>query len=306
MKRATVELKGDWLWQVLACPRCNGRLKPAQNLVRCAACGPYPLLGGVPILVPDAAGWCASFYDSVLSALAEHGLATREAVHVVGAFARGRTGEAQRFGDDWTRYEAHGEDEPAPVRGPGRASLLTVRRAGLKGGPAAWLARQVGTATLALEVGCGVGVGSELLAAHTKRLVVGDYSLRAVLNARARAERGPGAVAGVVLDAAALPVARGALDLLVAENVVDLLDEPRAFFEGVRDALAKKGRALVTTPDPALGGTEDDAVQRLAVAARLKVSEVRDGLPWVRLNSARHVEVYLVQALALAHADSRR
>jgi SAM-dependent methyltransferase len=306
MKRATGEAKGDWLWRVLACPRCNGRLKPAQNLVRCSACGPYPLLGDVPILVPDPAGWCATFHDAVLAALAQHGLATREAVHVVGAFAQGRLEEAQRFGDDWTSHEVSGEDAPHPVRGPALATLLQLRRAGLDDGPTTWLEKHSRAVDLALEVGCGAGVRSELLSAHARQLVVGDLSLRAVLHARARASRGLGAVAGVVLDAGALPVAKGALDLLVAENLVDLVDEPLVFLEAVRDCLGKRGRALVTTPDPSLGSGDDGALKQVAVAAKLKVSEVRDGLPWLRVNSARHVEVYLVQALALARADARR
>jgi SAM-dependent methyltransferase/uncharacterized protein YbaR (Trm112 family) len=299
-------VKGDWLWRALACPRCKGRLTPALNLARCAVCGPYPLLGGVPILLPDPAAWCSAFHDSILAALAEHALATREAVHVVGAFARGRAAEARRFGDDWTRHELDGDDAPRPVRGPASREVLALRAAEQTHGTAAWLTRHLGSVALALEVGCGAGVRSEVLSMHARHLVVGDLSLRAVLHARARASRGLGEVAGVVMEAPALPVAKGALELLVAENVVDLVDEPLAFLEAVRDGLGPRGRALVTSPEPSLGSGDDTALRRLAGAARLQVVEAKNGLPWLRVNSARHLEIYLVQALALARAAGRR
>lgn len=306
MARQKTESRGEWRWRALACPRCRGRLKPAQNLVRCTACGPYPLLGEVPVLVPDPAGWCASFRDSALAALAEHGLATREAVHIVTAFARGQFAEPRRFGDDWTAHEFFGDDAPQPVKGPAQGPVLELIQAAAEAGPAAWLEKHLSEVPLALEVGCGAGVRSELLATRAKSLLVGDLSLRAVLQARSRASRALGEVAGCVMDASALPVARGVLDLLVAENVVDLVDEPGPFLESIRDSLTRKGRALVTTPSPSLGSDEDGALKQLALGAKLKVAEVRDGLPWLRVNSARHFELYLVQALALSRAESRR
>lgn len=287
-----------WVWRALACPRCHGRLVPAQNLVRCASCGPYPLLGEVAVLVPDPASWCATFYDAILSTLAEHGAATREAVHVVQAFAQG-SHEPSRFGDDWTEFERKGEAPPSPVKGPAHVALSTLQALAASDGPGAFVDRHVPACDLAVEVGCGAGHRSELLSQRARHLVVGDWSLRAVMQGQVRAARALSAVAPVVMDAAALPLVSGSADLVVAENVVDLLDEPLAFLEGVRRALKKKGRALVTTPDPSLGSGDDSALSGLVARAKLKLVERDDGLPWLRTNSARHLEAYLVQALAV-------
>jgi SAM-dependent methyltransferase len=285
-----------WVWRALACPRCHGRLVPALNLVRCATCGPFPLLGEVAVLVPDPAQWCATFHDAILATLAEHGTATREAVHVVQAFARGSV-EPSRFGDDWTEFERRGEPPPVPVRGPANATLQALMHAGLTDGPGAWVEKHLVTCELAVEIGCGAGQRSEVLSQRSRRLIVGDYSLRAVLQAGLRAARGPATVTQVVLDAAALPLAAGLADVVVAENVVDLLEDPLAFLEGVRRALKKQGRALITSPDPSLGSGDDGALRELALRAKLKVSETREGLPWLRTNSTRHLETYLVQAM---------
>lgn len=104
----------------------------------------------------------------------------------------------------------------------------------------------------------------------------------------------------MVMNAQALPVRKGTLHLLVAEHVVDLLDEPFDFLTQARAALHKQGSLLITTPEPSLGFGEDDALEGLAVRAKFRVQERRDGLPWLRVNSSRFVETYLVQALALS------
>ncbi len=289
----------SWLSQVLRCPRCGSALELASQLARCSACGPYPILGGVPVLVADPSGYCATFHDAILATLAEQGLADREAVAVVDAFAEGRTESPQAFGDDWTSHEASGGVAPVPVKGAATRALKSLLDVARDDGPARWLERRMHPVKLALEVGCGAGERSELIAQHAQRLLVGDLSLRAVFQARARAAREEADVEGVVMNAEALPVRSGALDLLVAEHVVDLLDEPFEFFTRARKALGKKGELLVTTPEPSLGFGEDDAVEQLAVRAKFRVKERRDGLPWLRINSSRFVECYLVQALAL-------
>lgn len=288
-----------WWSQVLRCPRCGGALEVGQQLARCSACGPYPVLGGVPVLVTDPSGYCAAFHDAILATLAEQGLADKEAVAVVEAFAEGRSDSPQTFGDDWTSHEASGGAAPGLVKGAATKALKSLLDVAREDGPARWLERRMRPVKLVLEVGCGAGERSELLGKHAQRLLVGDLSLRAVFQARARAARQQTDVEGVVMNAEALPVRNGALDLLVAEHVVDLLDEPFEFFTRARKALGKKGELLVTTPEPSLGFGEDDALEQLAVRAKFRVKERRDGLPWLRINSARFVECYLVQALAL-------
>jgi SAM-dependent methyltransferase len=293
-------MKNQWWSSVLRCPRCGGALDVGAHLARCGACGPYPVLGGVPVLVADPSAYCATFHDAILAALAEQGLAEREVVAVVEAFAEGRAETAQVFGDDWTRHEASGGAAPVPVKGAASRALAKLLQVAREDGPAHWLERQIRPVKLALEVGCGAGERSEVLAQHAQRLLVGDLSLRAVFRARARASRHEAEVAGVVMNAQALPLRKGTLDLLVAEHVVDLLDEPFEFLTQARAALRKQGSLLVTTPEPSLGFGEDDALEGLAVRAKFRVKERRDGLPWLRVNSSRFVECYLVQALSLA------
>ena len=298
-------MKSQWWSSVLRCPRCGGALDVGPHLARCGACGPYPVLGDVPVLVADPSEYCATFHDAILAALAEQGLAERAVVAVVEAFARGRSEPARGFGDDWTAHEASGDAEPIPVKGPATRALSALLRATREDGPARWLEGKMHPVKLALEAACGAGERSGLLATHAERLLVGDLSLRAVFRARARAARHDGDVAGVVMDAETLPLKRGTLDLVVAEHVVDLLDEPFERLERARAALREQGVLLITTPEPSLGSGDDDALERLAVRAKFRVRERRDGLPWLRLNSSRFVECYLVQALALSPAPRR-
>jgi SAM-dependent methyltransferase len=288
-----------WALRLVRCPRCGGVLHPGAHLVRCEACGPYPVLGGVPVLVIDPAAWCARFHDAALAALAEHGEADREAVSVVEAFAEGRDLPREPFGDDWTRHERAGAEAPRWSRGPAARALRTLAALERTGGPGAFIERRARQAAVVLEVGCGAGLRSSALARRARSLILGDLSLRAVLAARRRAAQGEADVVGVVLDAEALPLRRASVDLVVAEHVVDLLEEPGAFFASARAAVRRGGRLLLTTPEPALGTDDDGAAAALAWQAGFAVKARLDGLPWLRLNSPRFIETYLVQALEL-------
>jgi SAM-dependent methyltransferase len=292
--------KEDVVW---CCPRCGATLEVAEHLVRCAVCGPSPVLGGVPLLLSDVAGYCRTFRDSILAGLAEHDELDRHAVTVVDAFARGGRA-SELFADDWTEHEGHEAPPPRSVRGPSAKTLARLQAEAARAGPAAWLAsklRGVRAGSSTLELGCGAGERSEVLARTGTRLFIADRSLRAVLHARARARRAnPAAdVEGAVLDAEELPLRPRAVDLVIAEHVVDLLDRPQALLTRARAALRRGGRVLLTTPDPGLRSGDDSTLATLAREARLRVKERRDGLPWLRVNSSRFVEVYLVQALEL-------
>ncbi|MGV3623025.1 MAG: methyltransferase domain-containing protein [Archangium sp.] len=287
-------MKNDaWWFDVLVCPACGGALCDGGALARCDECGPFPVLAGVPVLVADPYSWCARFRESILATLAEFDAADAQSVEVVRAFAGESNAAPELFGDDWTEHELRGEAAPVPVKGPAATTLKSLFAQAGKSGPGAWLAAHMQRALVAVEVGCGAGERSEMLAMRADKLVVADLSLRAVLTARKRAARFRADVFGVVMDAENLPLAPKSVDVLMAEHVVDLLDAPEAFFESAAAAVTKKGRVLVTTPDPM-------ELEDLAAEAKLKVIARADGLPWLRVNSERFVELYLVRALALA------
>lgn len=296
-----------WAADCLACPRCGGALRGlgtrGATVTRCDDCGPYPVLAGVPVLVPEPARWCASFYDAALAALAEVGRASHVEVKTLRAFADAAPGvEAQRFSDDWTAWEAAGAKPPALTDGPGSDALTELIRVATEQAPSLWLEHRTPQGTV-LEVGCGAGATSTRLMKERRSVLVGDLSLRAVLFASQRSGAVP-----VVLDAQALPVRPRSLDAVVAENVVDLLEAPEAFFTSAKLALDVDGALLLSSPAPALGRPDDDeeTLTRLAKGAGFSVDEVADGLPWLRRNSGRFLEVWLVQAVSLVHAKGRR
>jgi SAM-dependent methyltransferase len=291
-----------WASAALGCPRCGGPLSGFKvkqaTVVRCGDCGPYPVLAGVPVLVPEPSLWCATFYDSALSALAEVDRASHEVVHTLKAFALGTRGaEASRFSDDWSPWEALGEPPPTLREGPGADALAELLKVATFQAPSLWLEHRTPDGVV-LEVGCGAGLSSARLATTTRSLLVGDVSLRAVLTASRRSGAVP-----VVMDAHALPVRARSLDGLLAENVVDLLDEPDQFFAAAKRALKPKGRMLLSSPAPALQSPDEDDswLARLARRGGFTVEEAADGLPWLRQNSSRFVEVWLVQLLKMRH-----
>lgn len=289
----------SWKTKVLGCPRCGNALAgwgARATVLRCRGCGPYPVLGGVPVLVPDAATWCASYFDASLAALAEHDLVSRADVETLEAFAAAAPErEPSRFSDDWTGWEARGEPAPAPVPGPGAEALGELLHVADVASPTDWLLHRA-PGGVVLEVGCGAGLTSSRLRRKDRRVLVGDLSLRAVLTAAQRSGAEP-----VVLDAHALPVQPRRLDAVLAENVVDLLDDADSFFTSAHLGLRAGGRVLLSTPAPALGSPDGDEgmLDDAAVSAGFEVEASVDGLPWLRRNSSRFLEVWLVRAVAL-------
>jgi SAM-dependent methyltransferase len=269
----------------------------------CDRCGAFPRIGGIPILVHDPHEWCASFRDVALAALAEQGLAARHSVVVLDAFASSAPeSEPMRFGDDWTHTEWSGLP-PIELREPRIRALVGESN---RHTPRRWLGSRIRTnVQMVAEVGCGAGVTSVELARSAKQLLVIDTSLRAVLRARQRASTQRADVSALVADAEALPLKKGVFDALVAENLVDLLDEPRDFLHRAKRALSPKGRLLLTTPAPSLGTGHDAALERMAVECGFHSSTRAENLVWTRVHSSRHAELYLAQGLELSKQARR-
>ena len=263
-----------------------------------------PVFDGVPVLVEDPAAWCGRHRDAVLAALVGAGVVVgQEVVAVIDSMAAQTERQTSSlFVDDFTPEEA--VDFPAPQLVDDAVQRLLED--GLS--PLSWLHATMKPADVVVEVGPGAGGLSSLLAPLCKKLFVVDISLKSVLLARGRAraavktKAAREAIRGVVASAELLPFAAGSVDTIVAENLVDLLDDPRGFLTSASVVLKAGGTLLLTSPDPDLGGDpvdvgdDDDeeptALQSLLDDAGFDVVEGVDGLRWPRVHGPRHIELW--------------
>ena len=307
-----------WVLDVLACVRddCRGRLavvpggasrggRLMSGQLGCTRCRtPYPVIGGVPLLLPRPDHWVASYRESILAALAEHGLASRAAVAAVQACAeRAPHAEPLRFGDDWTAAEgaALRRGWPQPEGSSAAAEFAAFLRTAAGASPDQHLLSLLpDRLDTALEIGCGAGTLARPLRARAERLVLADLSLRAVLRSLAAARRVRGGeIAGAVIDAEHLRLRRGAVRTAVAAEVVDLLEQPGLFLDELAAGIPRGGRAVFATPAPDLGDADAgaDLFAHAVAASGFRVEAELDGIPWVRAHSARNYQVYFVRAL---------
>ncbi len=253
------------------------------------------VLGGAVVLVDDALAWVASHRDAIIAALARAGGADLDdAIGIVdAAVAASAPCGSVSFVDDFTLEELVGAPAPVPLDDDVKDVCDDADT------PLSWLYRQLSglkpRPDVVVEIGPGAGGLSALLGPIAKKtLVVVDVSLRSVLIARQKAsDAGAKRVVAVVADACALPVDDGAADVVVAENVVDVVDDADAFIAGAFAALKPGGLFLLTTPEPELDG--NDVVARLE-AAGFVVEGAQDRLRWPRVHNERHVELWTVAA----------
>ena len=295
----------SWLLDVLACPGCAGRFAVVPGrapMLACRRCeARHPVLGDAPVVVPAPAEYLAGYRDAALATLAERGRAARAAVAMIDAFAAAAPrSEPLAFGDDWV--EGEGEELPWPACTSPAAAVfarfLGEARTALDDAIVAALPPRRATI---VEIGAGAGVLARRLAqtAGVERVVVGDLSLRAALRAAAAAGgRGRAEVAAAVLDAESLPLAARRADAIVAAELIDLLAAPDRFLAAAADALRPRGRLILATPDPALGGGDADRLLALLRAGRWRVVAHHRAVPWVRAHTARHYQVYFADVVA--------
>lgn len=251
--------------KLLGSPLGGDALTREDDLLRCDH-GVWPVLGGLPILVPDPLTWLATHRDAILAALVDGGRLTGADLGRLDVFAAAVRNVAQQpIPDDFL------DDEEASAALHDRLAALCAQ------GPV-------------LEVGCGSGALTRRIRARP--LVVVDRSPRALLRATADLD-----VTAVVGLAESLPVAQRAFRTVVAANLVDLLDDPDAFLEGAADALRPGGRLVLCTPDPSLGvrNAPESALAELVEENGFEVEEEDDGLRWSRVHSPRHREEYVVR-----------
>ncbi len=236
--------------------------------VECTTCKTlYPVLAGVPIVVPAPAHWMSSHRDAVLATLVEHDAASRSAFEVVDAFsAAARDASPAPFSDDWS----DGGEFVLPLPPEPHLAEVIAELVGPKPGTV-------------LDLGCGDGT----ITAHlgtARRLAVADRSLRAVLRTMERAN-----AAGVVVDAEGFCVRE--IDTLVVANLIDLLDDPHAFLLVAKRALSRRGRLVISTPDPGLGQGDAEVLVAALAEVGLTVTDVHDPVPWPRVHHPRRAQL---------------
>ena len=93
-----------------------------------------------------------------------------------------------------------------------------------------------------LDLGCGSGYGTALLAADEARVVGVD---------RIRPDRASGGGGGHFLlgDLRAIPLAAGSFDLVVSFQVIEHLDDPSFYVDALAELTRPEGLSLVTTPN---------------------------------------------------------
>ena len=96
-----------------------------------------------------------------------------------------------------------------------------------------------------LEVGCGEGYGTALLAASARSVLGLDYDATTVCHAARRYPR----PRFVRANAVALPVRAGSADVVVALQVIEHLWGPDEFLRECRRVLAPAGLVAVSTPN---------------------------------------------------------
>jgi len=311
-----------WLLDVIACPLDGGRLAVVRGgraraggldvgALACHRCEQhYPVVGGVPIIVPLPTEWLAAYHDAVLAALSEAGRATRSAVDLVHEFASAAPPhiEPLRFADDWV------EDEPDEVLPHADEGVTIVDH----GKPARSFAKFVDQArgsgpreTLldmlaghnfgtVVEIGSGAGTFARPIRQRAKRYVVCDLSLRAVFRSLQAARRSRGSlIGGAVVDADRMRLRSASAQTIVAAQLIDLLDHPSDFLDSAAIALADGGRLGVISPAPDLGDPDGDEtrLRQQIEAVGLTIQAERDGIPWIREHSSRYFQVYFAVAI---------
>jgi SAM-dependent methyltransferase len=250
-------------------------------------------------MVADPGEYLSAYRESVLSSLVEEGMASASALALVDEFGSGYVVEARRYADDWTEVEAGAATPELPTGTPASENYQALVQANETSGLQATVLRMMGTQhhDSIIEVGPGAGGLSPLLAARCDQLVLVDSSLRSVLRSQRACHSAKAEVAGVVGDAETLEMASDCASTVVAANLVDLLDRPERFLVSVSRWLVRKGDFILTSPEPSLGTESDHALRELMESLEFKLDAEEDGVPWIRMHSARYSQLYWLQAL---------
>jgi len=140
--------------------------------------------------------------------------------------------------------------------------------------------RAFGAPGRALDIGAAGGGNTRVLAAHGWTATAVDFSPEAVELARNRG------LDAIQADARHLPVETGSVDLVVAFDVLEHIDEDHLAVEEISRVLRRGGGALITVPcDMALWSAHDEACGHVRRYSRASLVDVvhKSGLAIERL-----------------------
>jgi len=258
------------------CRRGNLTLEPGaettsnavvSGILRCrdAACGQrFPIIAGVPVLVPDLTGWLSANLHHVLASNIENAAVEAVVGAAVGpesAFNLARQQQSRyahdHYGDLFDRETSATGQPPGSVR---RGQEQVLQRFGPGRGPGLDLGCAAGRTTFDLAAGCdqpvlGVDVNWPLLRIGRGILDHGllRYPLRRLGNRYERRETylfppEADAVDFWIADAQSLPFADDTFQRILALNVLDCVPDPARLVAEVSRILQPAGDVAFATP----------------------------------------------------------
>ena len=238
-----------------------------SGVLRCrnADCGQdFPIIAGVPVLVPDLAGWLSANLPLVLASDIENTAVEAVVAATVGpesAFNLARQQQSSyahdHYGDLFEREASATGQPPGSVR---RCQEQALRQLGPQCGPGLDLGCAVGRATFDLAASCdapvlGVDLSWPLLRIGRGILDQGllRYPLRRLGNRYERREThlfppGTEAVDFWIADARSLPFAEDTFQRVLALNVLDCVPDPARLVVEVGRVLRPDGDVAFATP----------------------------------------------------------
>ncbi len=98
-----------------------------------------------------------------------------------------------------------------------------------------------------LDLGCGEGYGSDVLASVARVVVAADYAFQAVAHASRKYPHAN--VAFVVCDAQALPFASSSFDTVVSFEVIEHIPDVPCYLAEIKRMIGSVGNAILSTPN---------------------------------------------------------
>jgi SAM-dependent methyltransferase/uncharacterized protein YbaR (Trm112 family) len=220
------------LLELLICPKCGGvfqcsvfQLEDTEivdGLLSCGCGSWYPIIGGIPRIIPDILREYPSFAERYKASLPKGGLSDKE----ISEFKALKERTRQSFGFQWTMYKTVREEEETPIF----FDKTGFAQDELKG-------------KLCLDGGCGYGRYSYVAAKHGAEVVAVDLS-QAVESAYANT-RNVGVVHVVQADLFNLPFRKESFDYVFSIGVLHHTPDPKGAFNAIVPLLKKGGRMAV-------------------------------------------------------------